>query len=101
MLVAYSVLLSELLDEAHHFPAGCRVQTTGRLIQKEYFWTCHELGSNADSPFLASRDSFPDRSPNDSVCLVMETEGQEKPFNAGFTFRFTNRAESSQESKHV
>ena len=82
------MLLGELLDEAHHFPAGCGVQTAGRLVQEEYLWACHELGSNADSSLLASRYAFADRSTDDGVCLVTKTEGQEKPFNAGFAFRF-------------
>lgn len=70
----YVVLLRNALDERYYLPAGGGIKTTSRFIQEQQLRACDQLAGNTNSPLLTPTDPLPNRSPNERIALVTESE---------------------------
>jgi hypothetical protein len=70
----YSALAGDVADEGHDFITRGGVQSAGGLVKVEDLRAGDELSSDADSSLLTSGDALLNRSADEGVLLLGETE---------------------------
>jgi hypothetical protein len=86
------VPLSHVPNEVDHLKARRGIQATRRLIQEENLWRSNELAGDADTPLLATTETFLDRCTNDRLRLVLEPECSNQRTYASNSRRFGDGA---------
>jgi hypothetical protein len=94
----YIVRLGQFSSVGDHLIASGRVQPTSWLIEEQNLGAGDELTSHTDSPFLTTTDAFANRSANQGLCLIMNTESLQEGSN---TFIFLSFGDGTPQCQYM